>query len=193
NIHLAHGLIVESGSGQDAAVNPRVQGLDASRHDFRKAGVVRDLRDFHVPGFQSAAGSARGNQFHAAPGQRGCEFGQTICVGNTDQRPSDGRTGVLFGLGGTTQFVSILEWSRRKEMSARNRTWLLQAVLTAFRAQCTPVEAPGLPGSRLTAAAIVRDRGEQGRLDLVEDQMVKPAWLLAGQTLEVMVETGGDV
>ncbi len=53
---LAHHRLIEAAPAQQAAVNLRMQGLDAAAHDFRKAGVLGDFLDRDaVAGQQSLA------------------------------------------------------------------------------------------------------------------------------------------
>ena len=55
---FAHDRLIESAPSQQAAVNFRMQGLDASAHDFREAGVFRDFLHRDAVARQQLGGAA---------------------------------------------------------------------------------------------------------------------------------------
>ena len=85
----AHDCVIDVATAEQAAVNFRVQRLDAPIHDFRKAGVRRHLRDRDAVLFQQARGAAGRKNRDAATLQRLREFHQAIFVGNTQQRAAN--------------------------------------------------------------------------------------------------------
>lgn len=70
--------------GKDAAVDLRMQGLDAAVHHFRKARHIRDGNDRNAcvrDGFHRAAG---GNDFHAQFMKASGKFHNACFIGYTD-------------------------------------------------------------------------------------------------------------
>ena len=104
---VAHRLLM-AGVGtprQDATMDRGLQGLHATVHDLREAGVVAHL-DHLQPGVAQRLGRAAGRQdFNAVRRQRLAEPDQALLVGDGDQRPFDasevgGRRGDVAGGGG---------------------------------------------------------------------------------------------
>ncbi len=71
--------------GEQAAVDARVQRLDAAIQHFREAGVVGHLGHLQAGIGQKRCGAAGGQQFDAKPGQGGGEFNDAGFVGYADQ------------------------------------------------------------------------------------------------------------
>jgi len=57
---FGHHVVVRATAPENAAVDRRVQGLDAARHDFREAGVLRDFGNLDVVAIEKAEGAAGG-------------------------------------------------------------------------------------------------------------------------------------
>ena len=86
----AHDLVVDVAAAEQAAVNLRMQRLDAAVHDLGKAGVAGDLRDRHAAALEQRRRAAGGEERYAATVQRLREFDETVFVGNAEQRAPDG-------------------------------------------------------------------------------------------------------
>jgi len=85
------GAVIDAGTRQNAAVNARVERLDASAHDLRKPGMRRDL-DHRNTLFDQCPESASGRQdLDPGLGQGAAQLEQTALVGNAEQRPTDDR------------------------------------------------------------------------------------------------------
>ena len=68
---------------EDAAVDRRVQRLDAAVHHLGKAGHVGDVDDRQAGRRQRLGGAAGRDQFDAAGGEAAAELSQPGFVGNT--------------------------------------------------------------------------------------------------------------
>ncbi len=84
-----HDLVVGAAAAEDAAVHLRVQGLDASIHHLREAGVVTDFHHRDVVVAQQLGGAAGGKDFHAGLGEVAGEFDDAGLVGDADQCSGD--------------------------------------------------------------------------------------------------------
>ena len=78
-------------AAEQAAVDHRVQRLDAAVHDFGEAGDVADVAHRQARLAQRLRGAAGGQQFDALRGQRAGEVDQAGLVGNGKQRPAHGQ------------------------------------------------------------------------------------------------------
>ena len=87
---LPHDRIVDAAAAEQAAVNLRMQRLDAAVHDFRKARVLRYLRDRNAVLLQQRRGAAGRQNRNAALVQRLREFDQAVFVGNAEEGAADG-------------------------------------------------------------------------------------------------------
>ena len=93
DVHLLQGLEVlgEILVAQDAAVDFRVQGLDAAAQDFREARHVAHLLDGEACGLQGLHGAARGDELHAVFREEAGELGEAGLVGDAQDGASDGK------------------------------------------------------------------------------------------------------
>ena len=73
-------------AGENAAVNLRVQRLDAPVHHLGKAGDVADVHHRQTGLGQGFGGTARGHQLEASRGQRLAKRHQALLVRNTQNR-----------------------------------------------------------------------------------------------------------
>ena len=76
--------------GEDAAMDLRVQRLDAAVEHFRETGVVADLGHGQPGVAQHFGGAAGGQQLDALGGEALSEFKNTRLVGDGNQRLFDG-------------------------------------------------------------------------------------------------------
>ena len=81
-IGLVTGLVA---TGQDAAVNPRMQGLDPAPEDLRGSGVLSHLGDGQSGGLQGRSGTAAGDQGIARLQQSLGQGHQPLLVGHTEK------------------------------------------------------------------------------------------------------------
>ncbi len=84
-----HHRIVGAAASQQAAVDLRVQRLDAPVHDFRKAGDAGHFTNRDAGCRQRARGATGGKQFDTARGQGARQVDQAGLVGNRQQRATD--------------------------------------------------------------------------------------------------------
>ncbi len=78
-------VVAAVAAGEDAAVNQRMQRLDAPVHHLGEAGDVGDV-GHRQPGLgQRAGGAAGGDQFQAAPAQPVGQVDQAGFVGDTQK------------------------------------------------------------------------------------------------------------
>ena len=87
---LAHDFIVNAAAAEQAAMNLRMQRLDASIHDLGKARMLGHLRDTHTALLEQRRGSARGEDRNAALLQRLREFEQTVFAGDAEEGAANG-------------------------------------------------------------------------------------------------------
>ena len=62
DIVLAHHFVVDAAASENAAVNHRMQGFYATRHHFRKAGVIGNLGNRDTVFGDQSGGTAGGQQ-----------------------------------------------------------------------------------------------------------------------------------
>jgi hypothetical protein len=74
---------------KDAAVDLRVQRLDAPVEHFREAGVRRHFGDRDAFLHEQAGRTARGEDLHAERGEPARELDHARLVGDADERPRD--------------------------------------------------------------------------------------------------------
>ena len=94
---LLHHRAVEGATAEDAAVDFRVQGLHATVHHLREAGVVGDFHRGHAVVLEQLVGAAGGEDFHAEGLEFAGEFEDAGLVGNADQGAANGEAGGLVG------------------------------------------------------------------------------------------------
>ena len=88
---LGHHRLVDAGAAEQAAVHPRMQGLDPAIHHFGELGEFGHVLH-RQPGLaQGLGGAAGGKQFDAVRGQRVGQVKQAGLVGNRQQRPAHGQ------------------------------------------------------------------------------------------------------
>src|SRR5262249_5057881 len=75
--------------GQDAAVDRRVEGLDAAVQHLGEAGQLGDLADPEAGPAQGPGGAARRDQLDAERGQAPAQLDDAGLVGDGEQRPAD--------------------------------------------------------------------------------------------------------
>src|SRR5262245_61164958 len=86
--HLRAMLLVRA-DAEDAAMNFRVQSLDAAVEHFRKSGEVRNVARLDSVLAQQLRGTAGRNDLDAAPGELPRKFDQSPLVRDADERPAD--------------------------------------------------------------------------------------------------------
>ena len=133
---LGHDRVILAAAGEDATVDPGVQGFYPAVHHLRKAGVVRYLGHFEAAVLQQAVGAAGGQQLHPQLAQGGGEIHQAGFIGNAEQRALDGYgMGVSHGFGVACQLLSerrlyCLSFLRRVPRLSPSiceaRVWLLR-------------------------------------------------------------------
>ncbi len=92
NTVLHHRRVVLTAPAQQTAVNPGMQGLEATVHHLREAGVIGDLNHGNAAVVQQLGGAAGGEQFHAQFMQGAGEVDDAGLVGNAEQSAADGRS-----------------------------------------------------------------------------------------------------
>ena len=115
---LVHHRAVQRTATEDAAMDLRVQGLDAAVHHFREAGVVGDFHCSHAVVLEQLVGAAGGEDFHAEGGQFAGELKDAGLVGNADQRAANGEAGGLVGHSDSSQGFRLLATGCRPWRSA---------------------------------------------------------------------------
>jgi hypothetical protein len=80
----AHHLFIEAAPSQQAAVNLRVQSLDAAAHDFREAGVFGHFLDRDAVAYQEVGRAAGRQQLDAPFAQLACELDDAGLVGDAE-------------------------------------------------------------------------------------------------------------
>ena len=115
---LGHDGVVDAATAEDAAVDFRVQGLDATVHHFCETGVVRDFYCGHAVVLQQFEGPARGEDFHTQGFQLPGKFEDPGLVGNTDQGTADRQAGGLVG---------HLNFHQKQRKSAKKATGFTRA------------------------------------------------------------------
>ena len=108
--------------GEDAAVDRRVQRLDAAVHDFGKAGDRRDAGDRYTGGLEGARGAAGRHELVPAGGQGLGERQQAGLVGDADEGSRHCRGGCPTELTGTLQVIIISAALARIAPSTEGRT-----------------------------------------------------------------------
>ena len=98
---LGHHGVVQAGATEQAAMDLRMQRLDAAVHHFRESGDLGDIAHGQAGVTQCLRRAARGQQFHAMARQRVGQVEQAGLVGNGQQRPSHGLEIEGHGEGGT--------------------------------------------------------------------------------------------
>ena len=83
---LGHGLVVDPATAQDTAVDPWVQGLDATVHQLWESGVLGDLHDRNPRLNERAGGTAGREDLDAATVQLSGKGFHPGLVGHADQR-----------------------------------------------------------------------------------------------------------
>ena len=81
---LAHDVIVNAATAQDATVDFRVQGFHPTVHHFCKAGVVRDFNSGNAVVLQQLERTASGQDLDAEGFQFTGEIKDSGFVGNAD-------------------------------------------------------------------------------------------------------------
>ena len=84
DVVLAHHRFVDAAPSQEAAVNLRMQGLDAAAHDFGKAGVLGHFLDGNTVAHQELGGAAGRQQLDAAFLQLARELDDAGFIGDTE-------------------------------------------------------------------------------------------------------------
>ncbi len=86
-VELAAGFLVGGvvAALENAAMNARVEGLDAAIKDFRMPGVGGDIRHGQAGGAERGGGAAGGEQLHAERGEAAGQLQQAGFIGNTQQ------------------------------------------------------------------------------------------------------------
>ena len=92
---LAHHRIVDAAAAEQAAMHERVQGLDPTIHDFRKARHRADLGDPQLGITQGVRRAPGRDQANAQGIEPAGEIEQAGLVGHAEQRASDGCKGCL--------------------------------------------------------------------------------------------------
>ena len=87
---LLHHRVIDSTPAEYAAMHLWVQGLDSSRHHFRKAGVIGDLGYRYALLGDQFGGAAGGQQFDIVSPQGLRQFDNAGFVRNAYQRSADG-------------------------------------------------------------------------------------------------------
>jgi hypothetical protein len=77
--------------GEDAAVDVGMQRLHPAAEDFGEAGHVADRGDGQARVFKEFQRAAGGDELHAVGVQKGCEFRQSVLMGDAEQSPPDGK------------------------------------------------------------------------------------------------------
>ena len=142
---FAHDIVVDAAAAQNAAVHLRMQGLDAPRHHFGEARVIRNFghRDAFV-GDQSG-GAAGGQQFDAEAVEVARQVGDTVFVRDADQRAANG-----FG-----HVMSVWVIAKAELYPINSRPLLMfDMVLLEFLAQGSAVNAQAGGGFRLVVVAM---------------------------------------
>ena len=80
----AHHLFIEAAASQQAAMDLRMQGLDAAAHDFRETGVRGDLLDRDAVTCQEVGGAPGRQQLDAPLAQLACELDDAGLVGDAE-------------------------------------------------------------------------------------------------------------
>ncbi len=80
----AHHRFIEAAPSQQAAVNLRMQGLDAAAHDFREAGVLGHFLDRDAVAHQELGGAAGRQQLDAAFPQLARELDDAGLIGDAE-------------------------------------------------------------------------------------------------------------
>ena len=80
----AHHRLVDAPPAQEAAVNFRMQRLDAAAHDFREAGVLGHFLDGNAVTHQEIGGAAGRQQLDAALPQLARELDDAGLVGDAE-------------------------------------------------------------------------------------------------------------
>src|SRR3990167_8761382 len=94
---LVHYCAVEGATAEDAAMDFRVQGLDATVHHFREAGVVGDFHSSDAVVLEQLVSAASGEDFHIQGDELAGKLEDAGLVGNTDQGTANGEAGGLVG------------------------------------------------------------------------------------------------
>ena len=89
---FGHHRVVDARAPEQAAVDHRMQRLDAAVHHFREAGDVADVPDLQAGVAQRLGGAAGGQQFDAGRGECAREVDKTGLVGNGQQRAAHAKT-----------------------------------------------------------------------------------------------------
>src|SRR5690606_25225110 len=114
---LVHDRTVQCATAEDAAVDLRVQGLDAAVHHFRETGVVGDFDRGHAVVLEQLVGAAGGEDLDTECSQFASEVEDAGLVGNADQGAADGEAGGLVGHG-------RVHWNRYISEKGRHRAAL---------------------------------------------------------------------
>ncbi|MND65529.1 hypothetical protein D3C80_569000 [compost metagenome] len=122
---LFHHRAVEIATAEDAAVDLRVQGLHATVHHFREAGVVGDFHGGDGVVLEQLVGAAGGEDLHAEGSQFTGELDDAGLVGNADQGTANGKAKGLVGHHGFHQRFIV---SRKLQAASRKRRALLLAL-----------------------------------------------------------------
>ena len=77
--------------GEDAAVDMGMKRLHPAAEDFGEAGHVADGGDGKARVFKEFQRAAGGDELHPVGMQKGCEFRQSVLVGDAEQSPPDGK------------------------------------------------------------------------------------------------------
>ena len=95
NAVLFHHRFINAATTKQATVDAWVQGLDATAHNFRKAGDFAHVADSDTCVSQRARGAIGGKQFNIECRQTMCQFHQTGFVGNAEQGASHRHAGSI--------------------------------------------------------------------------------------------------
>src|SRR3989338_4467490 len=94
---LVHYRSVDGATAEDASVDFRVQGLDATVHHFREAGVVGHFHCSDAVVLEQLVSAAGGEDFHIQGDELAGKLEDVGLVGNTDQGTANGEAGGLVG------------------------------------------------------------------------------------------------
>ncbi len=83
------GVVLVGADGEQAAMHPGMQRLDAAVHHLGEAGELRNVDHLEAGVFQRLGGAAGRNQLDAVAGERLGEFGEAGLVGHREQRAGD--------------------------------------------------------------------------------------------------------
>src|SRR5690606_4279156 len=155
-------IVVDAATSEQAAVDLRVQRLDAPVHDLGKPRDLRDLGDGQRRVAKRSRRASGRDQLERQIEQSSCELDDPALVGNAQQ---------------CTTIRLHHETSIADELVA------LQLL-----AQGTAIDAENLRRAALVAVRIGQDRLEKWLLYLTDDELIQIAGLVSVQALEIALQ-----